>query len=68
MNGKIERVDNRVIVSGDLYDFHRLLAALHAIVEKAGYTDVVLDLGACTAAFQNDLPDFFRPGVTGEWR
>ena len=55
MNGKIERVDNRVIVTGDLHDFHRLLAVLHTIVEKAAYKDVVLDLEQCTAAFQNAM-------------
>jgi len=55
MSGKIERVDNRVVVTGELNDFHRLLACLHAIVEKAGYNDVILDLGACTLAFQNSM-------------
>jgi anti-sigma regulatory factor (Ser/Thr protein kinase) len=55
MNGKIERVDNRIIVTGELRDFHRLLAVLHAIVEKAGYKDVILDLEGCTTAFQNAM-------------
>jgi hypothetical protein len=55
MSSTIERIDNRVVVTGDLYDFHRLLALIHAIVEKAGYKDVVLDLQHCSAAFQNAM-------------
>lgn len=54
-NSIIDRVDNRVIVTGELYDFHRLLAVIHSIVEKAGYQDVVLDLSKCSAAFQNSM-------------
>jgi anti-sigma regulatory factor (Ser/Thr protein kinase) len=51
----IERIDNRVVVSGQLYDFHRFLSQIHAIVEKARYDDVTLDLSACTSAFQNAM-------------
>lgn len=55
MASDIERVDNRIVVRGELFDFHRLLANVHNIVEKLGYSDVVLDLRACTSAFQNAL-------------
>jgi hypothetical protein len=51
----IERVDNRIIVAGELIDFHRLLAMVHNIVEKLGYEEVILDLGRCTSAFQNAM-------------
>jgi hypothetical protein len=55
VTSSVERADNRVVVQGDLYDFHRFLAIIHAIVEKAGYRDVVLDLERCSAAFQNSM-------------
>lgn len=55
MAGQIDRKENRIIVSGDLYDFHRLLANVHQIVEKFEHSHVVIDLGACTSAFQNSL-------------
>lgn len=53
--GRIERYDNRIVVTGDLFDFHRLLAQIHTIVEKLGYSDVILDLSQCTSAFQNSM-------------
>ena len=37
MNSSIQRIDNRIVVSGELYDFHGFLAQIHAIVEKLGY-------------------------------
>ena len=55
MNSTIERQDNRIVVSGELYDFHRLLAQIHTIVEKLNYKDVVLDLENCSSAFQNSM-------------
>jgi hypothetical protein len=55
LNSTIDRRDNRIIVAGELYDFHRLLANVHTIVEKLGYQDVVLDLENCTSAFQNSM-------------
>src|SRR5947209_1373540 len=55
MNSSIERIDNRIVVTGELFDFHRLLAQIHAIVEKLGYRDVVLDLEHCSSAFQNSM-------------
>lgn len=51
----IERVDNRIVVTDELHDFHRFLAMVHSIVEKLGYSDVVLDLSACTSAFPNSM-------------
>jgi hypothetical protein len=51
----IDRQGNRVIVSGELKDFHRLLSMVHNIVDKLGYSDVVLDLEHCTSAFQNAM-------------
>ena len=55
MISTIERTDNRIVVTGELYDFHRLLAQIHAIVEKLGLQDVVLDLEHCSSAFQNAM-------------
>lgn len=55
MNNSIERQDNRIIVDGELYDFHRLLSHIHAIVEKLGYQDVLLDLQSCSSAFPNSM-------------
>ncbi|WP_084183333.1 STAS-like domain-containing protein [Nevskia soli] len=55
MSGSIERVDNRIIVSGELHDLHRLLAYIHIIVQKLGYQDVLLDLQHCTIAYQNSM-------------
>ena len=51
----IERKDNKIIVTGELYDFHGLLAQLHAIVEKLEYADVVIDFERCTSAFQQSM-------------
>jgi hypothetical protein len=51
----IERHDNKVVVGGDLDDFHRLLAQIHTIVEKLEYPDVVLDFRNCTSAYQNSM-------------
>lgn len=53
--GTIDRIDNRVVVTRDLVDFHRLLAVIHHIVEQLGYTEVVLDLSQCTSAFQTSM-------------
>ena len=55
MNSSIQRIDNRIVVSGELYDFHGFLAQIHAIVEKLGYQDVILDLEHCSLAFQNAM-------------
>jgi hypothetical protein len=55
MASSIQRIDNRIVVTGELYDFHGFLAQIHAIVEKLGYEDVVLDLGHCSLAFQNAM-------------
>ena len=41
MANTIERQDNRVIVHGELYDFHRLIAILHTIVEKLRFSDQI---------------------------
>jgi hypothetical protein len=43
----IERRDNQIVVTGELVDFHRFLAHVHTIVEKLGYTEIILDLGRC---------------------
>lgn len=51
----IDRTDNRIVVRGELRDFHRLLSMLYVAVEKLEYPDVVLDLGQCTSAFQNTM-------------
>lgn len=51
----IEGIENRIVVSGDLLDFHRFLAIVHDIVEKRGYPEVVLDLAKCRSAFPNSM-------------
>lgn len=51
----IERRENLIIVTGELYDFHRLLSLIHQIVEKLDYEDVILDLKDCSTAFQNSM-------------
>lgn len=55
MANSVERKENRVIVTGEIYDFHRLLAQIHHIIEKLGYSEVVLDLGKCEKAYQNSM-------------
>ncbi|AOU97066.1 hypothetical protein BI364_02755 [Acidihalobacter yilgarnensis] len=48
--------DNHVIrVSGDLKDFHYLLAQFHQGIEKAAYSELILDMSECTSAFQNSM-------------
>ena len=51
----IERTENRIVVAGELIDFHRLLAQVHTIVDKLGYGEITLDLDRCTLAFQNAM-------------
>lgn len=51
----VERKDNRILVNGELYEFHRLLSHIHNIVDKLSYQEVVLDLENCTSAFQNSM-------------
>lgn len=48
---EIMRNSNRITVEGDLRDFHYLLAQIHQCIEGAGYSDVILDMSACTSAF-----------------
>ena len=51
----IERIENRVVVTGELRDFHYFLTLIHTIVEKLVYQEVILDLQKCTSAFQNAM-------------
>lgn len=55
MNNNLERRENRVIVTGELFDFHRFLSYVHTIIEKMSYREVVLDFSNCTSAFQNSM-------------
>lgn len=52
---EISRNSNRIMVEGDLRDFHYLLAQIHRCIEVAGYSDVILDMSACASAFQNSM-------------
>jgi hypothetical protein len=52
---QIDRDNNTVRVVGDLQDFHLLLAQIHQCIEKASFNDLVLDMSACTSAFQNSM-------------
>jgi len=51
----IDRINNKIVVTGELFDFHGLLAQLHATVEKLEYSDVIIDFSACTSAFQQSM-------------
>jgi hypothetical protein len=55
VNTNIERIDNRIIVKGELFDFHRLLSYIHQIIEKLEYQSVTLDMEGCTKAFQQSM-------------
>lgn len=55
MSENIYREDNRIIVEGNLYDFHRLLSMVHSGIEKASYENIELDLSNCHLAFQNSM-------------
>lgn len=52
-NSQITRTENTVSFSGSfgLQDLHRPLAGLHQAVQKAGYSDIILDFSRCDAAF-----------------
>lgn len=51
----ITRVENKIEISGNLRDFHYLLAQIHSCIEKLGYSDIVLDMTECASAFQNSM-------------
>lgn len=55
MTEQIERVGNTIRVMGDLWNFHLLLSLIHHCTEKAGYSDIVLDMSLCKSAFQNSM-------------
>ncbi|WP_153134700.1 STAS-like domain-containing protein [Paraburkholderia agricolaris] len=55
MSSYLERKDNRIIVAGELFDFHRFLSLVHAAIEKMSYREVILDFEKCTSAFQNAM-------------
>lgn len=52
---QIIRNNNIIKVSGDLTDYHYLLSQLHQGIERAGYTELILDMSDCTSAFQNSM-------------
>lgn len=55
MAGRIERIDNKVEVTGSFSDYHYLLSQIFQGIEKLGYSDIILDMQDCTAAFQNSM-------------
>lgn len=55
LQSNIERIENKIIVTGELFDFHRLLSHMHHIIEKLGYTEIIFDLSKCTSAFQQSM-------------
>jgi len=55
MSANIKRSGNKIKVIGDLDNFHILISSIHAAIEKANYSDIVLDLSKCTSAFQNSM-------------
>lgn len=52
---EISRNNNVIRVSGGLTDFHFLLAQFHQGIEKAAYSELILDMSDCTSAFQNSM-------------
>lgn len=55
MMSQITRDANIIKVSGDLTDFHYLLALFHQAIEKAHYQELVLDMSDCISAFQYSM-------------
>ncbi|HFQ4956304.1 TPA: DUF4325 domain-containing protein [Vibrio vulnificus] len=51
----VYREENRIVVQGDLYDFHRLLSHIHQAIENAEYQDIILDMKECTSAFPGPM-------------
>ena len=53
----IHSENNVVSISGQLSveEFHRLLAAVHSLVNERGYQDIVLDFTSCAAAFAGPM-------------
>ncbi|MBM4394751.1 MAG: DUF4325 domain-containing protein [Deltaproteobacteria bacterium] len=56
-HGRVETQASRIVVSGaiDLGDFRRLLAAMHDVTARRGYSDVLLDFGQCETAFPGPM-------------
>lgn len=50
-NTKVSRDGNIISVSGNLYDFRKLLSEIYKAIMNAGYTDIQLDFSECTTAF-----------------
>lgn len=55
MNGPIYREDHKIIVTGDLIEFRKLLSHIHIAIDKLGYDDIIIDMSDCTSAFQNAM-------------
>ncbi len=55
MSANINRIGNKIKVIGGLDDFHIFLSSIHTAIEKANYSEIILDLRDCTSAFQNSM-------------
>ena len=55
MRSNVTRENNIITVEGDLYDFHRLLSLVHAAIEKASFSEVILNMENLTGSYQNTM-------------
>jgi uncharacterized protein DUF4325 len=55
MRNNVTRENNVITIEGELYDFHRLLSLVHAAIEKASYSEVVLNMENLTRPYQNTM-------------
>lgn len=53
MSAIITRNNNEIIVDGNLDDFHYFLATLHQSIQKAGFSQIIINMSGCRAAFPN---------------
>jgi len=51
----IERLGNKIVVTGELFNFHWLLSLIDNIVERPENTEVIIDFEKCTSAFQQSM-------------
>ncbi|WP_411727804.1 STAS-like domain-containing protein [Methyloglobulus sp.] len=51
----IDRINDKIIIVGAFDKFPILLSYIHTAINKAGYSEIVLDFSDCTSAFQNAM-------------
>jgi anti-sigma regulatory factor (Ser/Thr protein kinase) len=57
MTARLETSGNRLAITGrlELADLRRVTAALHGLISRSGYQDVILDFSACTGAYPGPM-------------